>query len=121
MALAIPYELRSQASQHSSQVVQLVSDFNNLLSRYQFEGFSNAPLGFEFGIRSPRDAKEMPEFVAISPLTALTDIADNTQAGTLHLIPEFAVPSELREYRMGRLENVHRKMIDAKFVETCHV
>jgi hypothetical protein len=79
------------------------------------------PLGLEFGVGGPGNAEEMSELTAASPLAALTDVADNTETGTLHLISELAVSTELRKDCMCGLEDVHREVVDAKIMEACHV
>jgi hypothetical protein len=40
----------------------------------------------------------VPEFTAISPLAPFTDIAHNTQAGTLHLISELITSGMFRTF-----------------------
>jgi hypothetical protein len=121
MASAIPCELRSEASEHSAKVIQLINDRGNLFGRYQSQSLGDVPLGFELCVGSAGNAEEMLEFPVIPLLGSLTDIAHNTQAGALHLVSEFAVTTKLWQHCMGRFENVHREVIDAKFMKARHV
>jgi hypothetical protein len=121
MASAIPRELRSQTRQHPPQVIQPITNPSNLLGRHQFQCRSNLPLGFKLRVRSTGNAEKISEFTRIPSLTAFTDIADDTQAGPFHLIPQLAVPAELGKDSMCRFKDIHRKVINAKFMKARHI
>jgi hypothetical protein len=65
MASAIPRELRSEPSQHTAKVIQLVENSGDLFHRNQLKRLRNMPLRLQLRIGGPGNTEEVPELPRI--------------------------------------------------------